>query len=124
MQAVFLRFLGLRRCVAASSYVAALFPCGIMPVPMSKAKSPGDLSEQELRRLLLDKRRVSRRERLERFRRTGRVVALEPDIPVEAGNGQPGMVSEAAAASGSGSKRGRRWLDGLLLAVEVLAVIG
>jgi sortase A len=91
---------------------------------MSRPKSPGDLSEQELRRLLLDKRRVSRRERLERFRRTGRVVALEPDIPAEAGNGQPGMVNEAAAASGSGSKRGRRWLDGLLLAVEVLAVIG
>lgn len=93
---------------------------------MSRPKSPGDLSEQELRRLLLDKRRVSRHDRLERFRRTGRVVALEPDIPAEAGDGpQPGLVSGGdASGGGSGSQGGRRWLDRLLLAVEVLAVIG
>jgi sortase A len=93
---------------------------------MSRPKSPSDLSEQELRRLLLDKRRVSRRERLERFRRTGRALALEPDILREEGNEfQAGAVSdEAASTTESGSEGRRRWVDRVLLAVEVLAVIG
>jgi sortase A len=93
---------------------------------MSKPKSPSDLSEQELRRLLLDKRRVSRRERLERFRRTGRVVALEPEIPQEPGDEfRAGAVSdEAVSTTESGSEGRRRWVDRVLLAVEVLAVVG
>ena len=93
---------------------------------MSRPKSPSDLSEQELRRLLLDKRRVSRRERLERFRRTGRVIALEPDTSQEGGDEfRAGDVSdEAASMTGSGPEGRRRWVDRLLLAVEVLAVVG
>jgi sortase A len=93
---------------------------------MSKPKSPSDLSEQELRRLLLDKRRVSRRERLERFRRTGRVVALEPEIPqVPDDEFRAGAVSdEAVSTTESGSEGRRRWVDRVLLAVEVLAVVG
>jgi len=93
---------------------------------MSRPKSPSELSEEELRRLLLDKRRVSRRERLERFRRTGRVVALEPDLPADAVEQlQAGTVSDGFAPGTEAGSRGRaRWLDGLLLAVEVLAVIG
>lgn len=42
-------------------------------------KRPEDLSVEELRRLLLDKRRVSRKDRLDSFRRTGRVLTLAPD---------------------------------------------
>ena len=93
---------------------------------MSKPKSPSDLSEQELRRLLLDKRRVSRRERLERFRRTGRVIALEPDPSQEPGDEfRAGAVSdETASMRESGPEGRRRWVDRLLLAVEVLAVVG
>jgi sortase A len=102
------------------------YPCGIIRVPMSRPKSPGDLSEQELRRLLLDKRRLSRRDRLERFRRTGRVIALEPDAGPEgadrAGVGLP--ENEASADTTARGEGRRRWLDRLLLAVEVLAVIG
>jgi sortase A len=91
---------------------------------MSRPKSPGDLSEQELRRLLLDKRRVSRRDRLERFRRTGRVVALEPDsVPGVEDAAEP-LGDEAAPMTGSRSEGRRRWLDRALLAVEVIAVIG
>lgn len=92
---------------------------------MSRPKSPGDLSEQELRRLLLDRRRVARRDRLERFRRTGRVVALEPDTASDfsAPTGV-GPDSEGTPGSGSRSESRRRWLDRALLAVEVLAVIG
>ena len=93
---------------------------------MSRPKSPSDLSEQELRRLLLDKRRVSRRERLDRFRRTGRVVALEPEIPQEEGDEfRAGAVSDEDAPTTDSSPGGRRrWVDRVLLAVEVLAVVG
>jgi sortase A len=91
---------------------------------MSRPKPPGDLSEQELRRLLLDKRRVSRRDRLERFRRTGRVVALEPDsVPGVEDAAEP-LGDEAAPMTGSRSEGRRRWLDRALLTVEVIAVIG
>src|SRR5512143_2647857 len=44
---------------------------------MPRRKAPEDLSVEELRRLLIEKRRGTRRERLDHFRRTGRVVAPE-----------------------------------------------
>ena len=47
---------------------------------MSKTVSPEDLSAEELRRLLVEKRRASRQDRLERYRRTGRVVLVAPDL--------------------------------------------
>ena len=48
---------------------------------MARKKAPEDLSVEELRRLLVEKRRGARKERLEHYRRTGRVVALAPDLP-------------------------------------------
>jgi sortase A len=91
-------------------------------------KLPEELSEQELRRLLLDKRRLARQERLERFRRTGRAVTLAPDLPpaaLEEWRTEPilEMSTEASAPAPSKSRR-RRWMDRILLLVEVLAVIG
>ena len=96
---------------------------------MTNPKRPEDLSEQELRRLLLDKRHASRQRRLERFRRTGRAVRLAPDLPPAAFDewrtqlpveGQePDQSSPIPHAS-----RRRRWFDRLLLGVEVLAVLG
>jgi sortase A len=97
------------------------FPCGIIRLPMSRPKSPGDLSEGELRRLLLDKRRVARRDRLERFRRTGRVIALAPEAPADAGD--DAGAGEAAAETGS-RPEGRRWFDRALLVIEVVAALG
>jgi sortase A len=95
---------------------------------MSKPKAPEDLSEQELRRLLLDKRRVSRHDRLEHYRRTGRVVIIEPDIPHDAiQNGQPaGIVDppDADNAPESPKQGRRRVMDRILLVVEVLAIVG
>jgi len=94
---------------------------------MSRRKAPEELSEQELRRLLLDKRRVSRRERLDHFRRTGRAIALEPDIPQDAANGQPGVADPANAQDPAREERKqfrRRWMDRTLLLVEVLAIVG
>ena len=89
---------------------------------MPRRKVPEDLSVEELRRLLIEKRRGARRERLEHFKRTGRVVAVEPDslasVPVvdtlEDTSDQPQMQVSTR----------RRVMDRVLLAVEVLAVVG
>ncbi len=95
---------------------------------MSKLKRPEDLSAEELRRLLLEKRRTARQQRLERFRRTGRAVMLAPDLPpaaLDEWRSQPVTETDEAGRDGPAprSKR-RRFLDGLLVTVEVLAVLG
>lgn len=92
---------------------------------MTRRKAPEDLSVDELRRLLIEKRRGVRRERLEHFRRTGRAVTVMPDagdglesaqvVDTPDENGDPLQVADA--------KR-RRVMDRLLLAIEVCAVIG
>jgi sortase A len=91
---------------------------------MPRRKAPEDLSVEELRRLLIEKRRGPRRERLEHFRRTGRVVAPElltqepePAPTVET----PEAIEDRRQAPAS---RQRRVTDRILLGVEVLAVIG
>ncbi len=95
---------------------------------MTNPKRPEDLSEQELRRLLLDKRHDSRQRRLERFRRTGRAVRLAPDLPPAAFDEwrtQPPVEGQEAGSGSSASLSAkRRWFDRLLLVVEVLAVLG
>lgn len=91
---------------------------------MPKKKSPQDLSVDELRWLLMEKRRSFRQDRLERYRKTGRVVRIVPDAEStfmdrwEAGDEEP---AEAAPVERS---RGRRVFDGFLLVVEVAAVLG
>jgi sortase A len=92
-----------------------------------KSGSPEDLSAEELRRLLVQKRRASRQERLERYRRTGRVVLVAPDIDGSSlQDMRSGEFDESKYDSPSPvpSTSRKRILDGLLLFVEVLAVIG
>jgi len=95
---------------------------------VTNPKRPEDLSEQELRRLLLDKRHNSRQKRLERFRHTGRAVRLAPDLPPAAFDEwrtQPPLEEqEADPASPVSPSSKRLWFDRLLLGVEVLAILG
>lgn len=90
---------------------------------MPRRKAPEELSVEELRRLLIEKRRGARRERLEHFKRTGRVVAVEPDT-------LPRSAAVVDTLEGTGDQAGvpvskrRRVMDRFLLAVEVLAVVG
>ena len=95
---------------------------------MTNPKRPEDLSEQELRRLLLDKRHDARRKRLERFRRSGRAVSLSPDLPAAALDEWRTQVIVEGQDPLTGSPpvrtAGRRWFDGILLAIEILAVLG
>jgi len=88
---------------------------------------PEELSVEELRRLLVEKRRGARKERLEHFRRTGRVVSVAPDLP-ELGSPSTPIVdttetTEASPLPVPANPR-RKLMDRILLGVEVLAVIG
>jgi sortase A len=85
---------------------------------MPRRKAPEDLSVEELRRLLIDKRRGRRSERLDHFRRTGRVVDVEPPREAEQEPELPGERREIP------TRKRRRLLDRILLGVEVLAIAG
>lgn len=92
---------------------------------MARRKAPEDLSVEELRRLLVEKRRGARKERLEHYRRTGRVVSLAPDLEFASLPSAPEVdTSDAAESTPPPIPARRKALDRILLAVEVLAVIG
>ncbi len=93
---------------------------------MTRTRRPEDLSVEELRRLLIEKRRADRRARLEHFRKTGRVVSLAADTlppPLEESRRveMPASGEEEAAPP---PPRPRRALDGFLLLIEIAAVAG
>ncbi len=94
---------------------------------MVRRKAPEDLSVEELRRLLVEKRRGARKERLDHYRRTGRVVSVAPDFDFDASQSAPVIDTTEGAESTPtpvpASPR-RRFLDRVLLGVEVLAVLG
>ncbi|HSK66879.1 MAG TPA: hypothetical protein VK888_08115, partial [Anaerolineales bacterium] len=90
---------------------------------MPRRKAPEDMSVEELRRLLIEKRRGARRERLEHFKRTGRVVDVAPD-PLAESAPVVETLEETTDQAGVPVSRRRRVMDRLLLVVEVLAVVG
>jgi sortase A len=78
-----------------------------------------------LRRLLIEKRRGARVERLEHFRRTGRVVGIPSELREDQTSGPVVDTPEGMAdLSPVPVTRRRRIMDGILLGVEVLAVLG
>jgi sortase A len=92
-----------------------------------KVKKPEDLSIEELRQLLVEKRRQIRMEHLEHFRNTGRALTLTSDLestseeiyPAEAQAEQE--VNEPPITR---HQRTKRVLDRFLLFIEILAVVG
>jgi sortase A len=90
---------------------------------MPRRKAPEDMSVEELRRLLIEKRRGARRERLEHFKRTGRVVDVAPDLLAESARVVETLEETSDQAQVPVSRR-RLVMDRILLVVEVLAVVG
>ncbi len=94
---------------------------------MRRKKTQDELTVEELRRLLVEKRRTDRRERLERYRKTGRVVSLANDmesLPLEslrAGAPDDELDPDPRPARRS---RQKRVFDRLLLFIELIAVAG
>jgi len=97
---------------------------------MARRKAPEELSVEELRRLLVEKRRGARKERLEHFRRTGRVISVAPDMLNFDSQAQPSAPIVDTAEAGESTPEPvlanprRKFMDRILLGVEVLAVIG
>ena len=84
-------------------------------------KNPEELSVEEIRFLLLDKRRAWRNLRLERFGRAGRVVPF-------VGDSDTMEISDNESSSGRRKIRDTKalhhtWLDFPLLGIEILAVV-
>jgi len=94
---------------------------------VARNHSLDDLSVGELRRLLIEKQRAQHQARLEHFRRTGRVIMVEPQ-PTNSAMGDlrsDELMEETILQSAGRSKgRSRVWLDRLLLLVELAAVAG
>ncbi|GAB4479986.1 MAG: hypothetical protein OHK0031_00800 [Anaerolineales bacterium] len=89
-------------------------------------KRPEDLSVEELRRLLLDKRRITRRDRLEEFKRSGRVLSLAVDAPAEASLASAPLEAFPAETEFQPLPKNprRALMERALLTVEILAVFG
>lgn len=96
-------------------------------VAMARKKIPEELSVEELRKLLVEKRRGARKERLEHYRRTGRVVSVAPDLDFDSPQSAP-VIDTASGTESSPepvpANPRRKFLDRLLLGVEILAVVG
>ena len=95
---------------------------------MFRKKGPRELSYEELRKLLIEKRRRTRTGRLAHFRKTGRVVNLVPETHVprlDDWQSDPDQPALPLAEAPEAPKRSgiRRFLDGLLLVVEIGAVV-
>ncbi len=93
---------------------------------MPRKSTPQDLSIDELRRLLVEKRRKSRQEHLETFRRTGRVVTLASDMaaPSLDSPGVESLLEDEMVPQSRALGRPRRFFETLLLMVEILGVAG
>jgi sortase A len=92
---------------------------------MPDHEDPSTLSDEELRRLLVEKRRSDRQARLERFRKTGRVVSLSYNEDSGLGSlRSSGIDAEGISSRRAPRSRRRKLLDALLLLVEVGAVVG
>jgi sortase A len=91
---------------------------------VSKQKSPRDLSADELRWLLVEKRRSSRQARLEQYRRSGRIIPLASDRVNPSLDHWHSEVLEDTIEQSHSPSLGKRVLDGFLLLIEIGAVIG
>lgn len=94
---------------------------------MANNKDPRDLSVNELRRLLIEKRRADRNDRIEHFRESGRVVRLVSSEDESSWDDIRTSIPEGEGTQdpvGESRERGKRVIDGFLLTVEILAVVG
>jgi sortase A len=91
---------------------------------VARKRSPEELSVEELRWLLVEKRRLTRQERLERYRHTGRALVIAPDVDNSLQQMHTGVLEESEGEVPAPRSPRRRILDGFLLVVEVSAVLG
>lgn len=86
---------------------------------MTRRRSIHDLSEEDLRRLLVEKRRSERQIRLERYKRSGRLLPLD-----SSGDSTEATTTPRSALQAGAQRPQKTWLDHFLLAIEIAAVLG
>jgi len=95
---------------------------------MARRKAPEELSVEELRRLLVEKRRGARKDRLENFRRTGRVISVAPEMPDSNSHQSTPIIDTTETGDSTPepvpANPRRKLMDRILLGVEILAVVG
>jgi sortase A len=97
---------------------------------VARKQSEENLSVDELRHLLVEKRRMARQDRLDHFRRTGRVIMISPEptatSPETLHTDHDMIGSDTGVEEESTPKKPHRGLffDRLLLLVEIGALIG
>lgn len=94
---------------------------------MIRKKNPEDLTEEELRWLLVEKRRAARQARLHHYRRSGRTLSILPDesaLTMQPLRSSVEEISLDEDSSAHPATRRRKALDAFLLFIEIVAVIG
>ena len=94
---------------------------------MARKRAAEELSVEELRRLLVEKRRADRQARLDHYRRTGRAIIVEPQpapVPLESlRSAEVGEVSKGEEPVARQKSARRNGFDRFLLLIELTAVI-
>ncbi len=93
---------------------------------MPRRKYAEELTAEELRQLLMEKHRNQRQNRLDVYRRTGRVILVENESAPSLLEGMSAASSEDQdpARNLPPQRKSRLFLDRLLFLIEVAAVIG
>jgi sortase A len=95
---------------------------------MARKIRPEDLSEQELRRLLIARRRAARQRRLDAFRESGRLVDIAPMLGTRETEALPNIdLPDPLAPRDEGAEKAanrKKLADRALLFVEVTAILG
>ncbi len=96
---------------------------------MARKVRPEDLTERELRRLLLEKKRASRQKRLDAFRRSGRLLDIAPVPDQKPSSGLDDFIAEDTpdrpqSEQENRKERRKRSFDRLLFIIEIAAIAG
>jgi len=90
---------------------------------MPRKRPAEELSVEELRQLLIEKRRAERSARIDRFRRNGRIIQVEPQPlsnPIENFNKRT-VSEEWLVVDSTPAKSNKSWINRLLTVVEIVA---
>ncbi len=94
---------------------------------MPRQRSIEELTSDELRQLLIERRRAEREARLDSFRKTGRVIQVK-EAPVRAAQifqeEEPALDEAPATNRQKARHRRKKGMDRLLFAVEMIAIAG
>ncbi len=91
---------------------------------MPRKRSVDDLSADELRQLLMEKRRAEREARIEAYRKTGRVIHVETDAPAFPEPQAEEDEEESVSLRDRAKSRRKKGMDRFLFAVEIIAIVG